>query len=128
MESKKVKISKGSIVFYVFAVIFLLIMLYHAYLAYDQVSVFTKTNGTAPTFDQQYGLYSSTCFPYLAYAFVLYGVGLVLQKISDMHGALSICVESAVEEDDDDENVDVTFEELADLNEETEVKTEEEKA
>lgn len=98
----------GSIVFYVFAVIFLAIAAYLIYYSYEYIGQYEAQAGAAVPTKDAINLYITNSVPYFAYAVISYGIGLVMQKVGELTGALSICVEEAVEED---------FEELSDLKE-----------
>lgn len=97
MKTKKeMKISKASIVFYVAAVIFLAIAAFEIYQTYLTVENY-KTTYTLQLTDIL-NLYFTGCVPYFGFAFLAYGIGEVLKKISDLTSTLRLCMEDVIEE------------------------------
>lgn len=96
------KIAKASVVFYVIAVIFLFIAAYLFYMTYETVVVYKQSYTT--TMKDIIGLYLTNVSPYFAYAFILYGIGVILKKFSVMTDTIAMCMDSAVEEEEDEDN------------------------
>lgn len=97
MKTKKeMKISKASIVFYVAAVVFLAIAAFEIYQTYLTVENY-KTTYTLQLTDIL-NLYFTGCVPYFGFAFLAYGIGEVLKKISDLTSTLRLCMEDVIEE------------------------------
>lgn len=99
-KTKETTISKASILFYVTAVIFLLIGAFSIYMAY----------GTIQNYQTQYTLelkdimnvYFSGAAQYFAYAIISYGIGVILKKFSELNQNLSLCMEDVIEESEEE--------------------------
>lgn len=103
METKKsMKVSKASIVFYVAAVIFLAIAAFEIYQTYQSI-VSYKTQYSLQLMDVL-NLYFTGCVPYFGFAFISYGIGEVLKKVGELHAALSLCIEDAIEDEAETES------------------------
>ena len=102
------KIAKASIVFYVVSVIFLLISAFLIYMTYETIVTYKSTYSTAPSMSDVFGLYINNVSPYFAYAFILYGIGVILKKFAVMTDTLTGIMDQAiveVQEDDEDDSV-----------------------
>lgn len=96
MTNKKQNgISKASIIFYVVAVIFLLIAAFSIYQAHAIIQI-NKTQ-YAMKFTDVLNVYLQGVAPSFGFAFILYGIGVVLNKFNDMNSSLQLCVNDAVE-------------------------------
>lgn len=85
-----------SIVFYVASVIFLAIAAFSVYQAYETVATYKQTY--TMTFSDIIGIYFTSCAQYFAYAFIIYGIGNGLSRISLLNHTLADVMDSAVEE------------------------------
>lgn len=103
MKNKKTSgISKASIVFYVVAVLFVFAALFFAKLTYDTIVTYNQTQELA--IKDMINVYLSNCAPYLGFAFILYGIGVILSKFAFMTDMLSACMIDAIENTEDEEN------------------------
>lgn len=93
---KESGVSAISIVFYVVAVIFLGIAVYGIYQGYLTVENY-KLQYTMTLLDIM-GIYFTACAQYFAYAFILYGIGTVLTRVSVLSNVLGGCLEVEKEE------------------------------
>lgn len=102
-KEQSTKISKSSIIFYVIAVIFLCIAAFQIYMTHQSVISYTDAYGagTLATKDMV-SAYLTGCSPYFAFAFILYGVGVILGKITMMTTALTQCMEEAIDTPQED--------------------------
>lgn len=105
MKNKIKKISKASILFYVLAVLFLLATLLFAKLTHDYISSNAESTITLET---TISIYLSNCGSYLAYSFIFYGIGMILNKFSLTMHTLADCMVEAVDEKDESEDENVT--------------------
>lgn len=96
MKNKKQNsVSKASILFYVMAVIFLLIAAFSIYQAYLTVQGY-KAQYTLQ-FTDILNIYLQGCSPSFAFAFIFYGIGVILNKIMEMNSSLSLCMDDALD-------------------------------
>ena len=97
MKTKNgLRVSKASILFYVAAVVFLLIAAFEIYQAYVTVETYKASYSLQMT--DILNLYFTGCVPYFGFAFVSYGIGEVLKKLTDLSGVLLLCVDDAKEQ------------------------------
>lgn len=106
---KETGVSVISIVFYVIAVVFLCIAAFNIWQAYQTVQSYQLQYSL--TLSDILGVYFSNCAQYFAYAFVLYGVGVALNKIAVLNKTLCTCMDSGVEEAESSEVEDVAIDE-----------------
>lgn len=103
MKNKKTtSISKASIVFYVVAVLFVFAAAFFAKLTYDTIVTYSSTQDLA--IKDIINVYISNCAPYLGFAFILYGIGVILNKFALMTDTLSACMMDAVEETQEEDD------------------------
>ncbi len=96
MKTKNgLRVSKASILFYAAAVVFLLIAAFEIYQAYVTVETYKASYSLEMT--DILNLYFTGCVPYFGFAFVSYGIGEVLKKLTDLSGVLLLCVDDAKE-------------------------------
>lgn len=96
MTNKKQNgISKASILFYVVAVIFLMIAAFSIYQAHSIIEM-NKTQ-YAMKFTDELNVYLQGCSPSFGFAFILYGIGVILNKFSDMNSSLQLCMNDAID-------------------------------
>lgn len=105
MKNKIKKISKASILFYVLAVLFLFATLLFAKLTHDYISSNAENSITLET---TISIYLSNCGSYLAFSFIFYGIGMILNKFSLTMHTLADCMVEAVDEKDESEDETVT--------------------
>lgn len=108
MKNKTKKISKTSVLFYVLAVIFLLMTLFFAKLSHDYVTASVENSGSI-TLETTVGIYLSNCGSYLAFSFIFYGIGLILNKFSFMNNTLADCMVDAIEDTEEETEDDDYF-------------------
>lgn len=108
MKNKIKKISKTSVLFYVLAVIFLLMTLFFAKLSHDYVTASVENSGSI-TLETTVGIYLSNCGSYLAFSFIFYGIGLILNKFSFMNNTLADCMVDAIEDTEEETEDDDYF-------------------
>lgn len=94
--NESMKVSKASIVFYVASVIFLFIAAFEIYQSYVTVQAYQESYSLEIA--DILNLYFTGCVPYFAFAFLSYGIGEVLKKISDLTNVLVYCMDDAIEE------------------------------
>lgn len=113
--NKRTNVSSISIVFYVVAVLFLIIAAFTVYQAYTTVEAYKAKY--IMTFLDIANIYITTCCQYFAYAFITYGIGVIISRIMNTNDSLETILDSAIEEvvDEDRDVVEV----LATANEET---------
>lgn len=103
MKNKKTSgISKASIVFYVVAVLFVFAALFFAKLTYDTIVAYNQTQELG--IKDMINVYLSNCAPYLGFAFILYGIGVILSKFALMTDTLSACMIDAIENTENGED------------------------
>lgn len=108
MKNKIKKVSKTSVLFYVLAVIFLLMTLFFAKLSHDYVTSTIENSGSI-TLETTVGIYLSNCGSYLAFSFIFYGIGLILNKFSFMNNTLADCMVEAIEDTEEETEDDDYF-------------------
>ncbi|WP_416326610.1 hypothetical protein [[Eubacterium] hominis] len=103
MKNKKTSnISKASILFYVMAVLFLFAALFFAYLTYQSIAEYKQS--AEPSLSEVFSVYISNCGSYIAYSFILYGIGVILNKFSVMTNTIADCMVEAVEDHEEEED------------------------
>ena len=95
-QRKETKICKSSILFYIASVAFLGIASFYFVVTYQSVQVLSQQ--TQVQFLDILNAYFSNCAPFFAYAFICYGIGLVLSKIQTLNSTLWFCMDDAIEE------------------------------
>lgn len=94
---KKTKKESGvsviSIVFYIVAVIFLGIAAFNIWQAYVTVQSYQAQYTLA--ISDILGIYFSSCAQYFAYSFLLYGMGVGLNKIAVLNTTLCACMDDS---------------------------------
>lgn len=97
-EKNGLRISKASILFYVASVVFLLIAAFEIYQAYLTVETYKATYSLEIT--DILNLYFTGCVPYFGFAFISYGIGEVLKKLTDLSSVLLLCMDDAKDSSD----------------------------
>ncbi len=80
----KTKNSKTSIIFYVAAVLFLLIAVYFLYLTHESIAM--VSGSTKVGVKDILNAYFSNCAPFFAYSLGCYGIGYIINKLQDVLG------------------------------------------
>lgn len=109
MSKNKIKISKASIVFYVASVVFLGIAAFYFYITYE--SVVTYSQSASLEIKDMLNAYFSNCAPFFAYAFGCYGIGFIISKIGNLNQILTLCLDDAIAETQDQDVVPTQTEE-----------------
>ena len=109
MSKNKIKISKASIVFYVASVVFLGIAAFYFYITYE--SVVTYSQSASLEIKDMLNAYFSNCAPFFAYAFGCYGIGFIISKIGNLNQILALCLDEAIAETQDQDDVPTQTEE-----------------
>lgn len=78
---KKKKITKTSIIFYVAAVLFLLIAVYYFYLTHESIKM--VADATKVSTKEIINAYLSNCSPFFAYSLGCYGIGDIIHKLHE---------------------------------------------
>lgn len=120
-KNKEVALSKAGIAFYVLAVIFLCIAAFSIFTAYASVGNYSTQY--ALTFNDKLNVYITQSAGYFAYAFLAYGVGMILNKLSNLTSALELCMVDASEKEDETSDDDLVAELKAAIKEEKEAET-----
>ena len=99
-KKSELKISKGSIVFYIAAIIFLGIGAFYFFVTYQSVSLYSQQlaasqQGKLELLDVL-NAYFSNCGPFFAYAFGCYGIGFILSKLNHLIQILTDCMNDEV--------------------------------
>lgn len=103
-KAKITRISKASILFYIAAVVFLLIGAFSIYMAYESIQNY-QTQYTLEVKDIL-NVYFSGAAPFFAYGIISYGIGVVISKVSELNYHLTLCMDDAVLEKERIEDID----------------------
>ena len=123
MKNKKTSnVSKASIVFYVMAVLFLFASLFFAYQTYQSIVEYKKS--AEPALSTVIGAYISNCGAYVAYAFLLYGVGVILNKFTATNSILIDCMAEVINEPQEEDSLDEFLSDMPEKNTEDQMETE----
>lgn len=95
-QKKEMKICKSSILFYIASIAFLGIASFYFVVTYQSIQVLSQQ--TQVQVIDMMNAYFSNCAPFFAYAFICYGIGVVLAKVQTLNSTLCLCMDDAIEE------------------------------
>ena len=91
------------IVFYVVAVIFLAIAAFQIYQAYTYIAY--QSTAYELTFVDSLSVYIQYCSSYFAFAFIAYGIGNLIHRVSFLNNTLADMMSDAAKEQETEEKV-----------------------
>lgn len=121
-KQKEIHTSRGSVIFYVIAVIFLLCAVFSIYQAYSVIQ-YNKAQYPLKMTDIV-NVYVQGCLPSFAYACIAYGIGVVVNKIHEVNRSLSLCISEAVEVEENDDHKEAIHDSMAEVNSDVQEKEE----
>lgn len=93
------KMNRTKIIFYIASAIFLMIGAFQIFYTYTGLAQTAETQGLAlsENISSVIAIYVQQCVPYFAYAFLCYGLGMVIEKVEKLGNVMSLCIQDAEE-------------------------------